>query len=659
MKFSESFYLIAAIAVLTAVGLTVAGEPANAQATTARAAIIAPSRESTEEEAFETAQPRSETSQADAAAAAARSSALSVRTLRGLLDTFGIPFDEVTTQEELADYPVAYLSGGFYNDILETGWSNALYRYVERGGVLVAPSSIGSSLYPLFGVSDAQPSKSRYRLEFNTDVPHPDPALSYIDHENEKVISLGNGPEHIYDEVIWTHGYETSPEAEALAEFDDGSAGVVRNYFGRGMTYLLGFSWVESIMLPRVGHDFEAQRAFVNSVEPSADVVLLFAKAVYESNAYPAVYLHTIPDAARTALILSHDVDAQTSFVDSLKFARLAESFDASATFFENTKYFSDWKDIDYYNVEENKEAIRELAKRGFDIGSHTVSHYTQLDTAPLGDPEVTYAEYAPTEEVTLYGEVRVSKELLDRDIPGQETVSFRAGDLAFHDGLIGVLDDAGYLYDSTFSANDVLTSFPFFAARKRVPFSKLSSVIEIPLTLDDSLGFLTPDTVDTAVDTWIEVLEAHAANESITVLLNHPSDTRDADYKLRAQERLMERAEELGAWMGDLTSFGEFWRSRHNTDVSVELGENSREELSEESGPLTIRIDTPYAQIHPALSIVVGNVPSERSIVLEDAQGSELSYTKRSAPGETKNSSFVYLVDIGLAGRNETAPMR
>jgi len=32
------------------------------------------------------------------------------------------------------------------------------------------------------------------------------------------------------------------------------------------------------------------------------------------------------------------------------------------------------------------------------------------------------------------------------------------------------VLDEAGYMYDSTFSANDVLTAFPFRALKLRKP---------------------------------------------------------------------------------------------------------------------------------------------------------------------------------------------
>jgi peptidoglycan/xylan/chitin deacetylase (PgdA/CDA1 family) len=591
-------------------------------------AIVAPSASGASLENLRSAEDRFQGFSSTEAAEAAQSTALSVRTLKGILETFMIPYALVTEPEELRGFQLVYLSGGFYNSVLEEGWGNALFRFVEEGGVLVAPSGIGSTLYSLFGVADGESIKTRYRLRFVED----DPVLSYVDHPKEREISLGNGPGHFYDEVIWTHGY-TVAEGEVLARFDDGSAGLVRNYFGRGMAYLLGVSWVESVMLPRVGHDFEAKRQFVNSVEPSADVILLLVKAAYEAYSSPAVYLHTIPRGAPTALILSHDVDAQTSFVDSLKFADLADAYGASATFFQNTKYFVNWKDIDYYNIPENLEAIRELRRRGFDIGSHTVAHYTQLDTAPIGDPETTFADYDPVDGVTLFGEVLVSKELLDRDIPNQETVSFRAGDLAFHDGLIGVLEDSGYLYDSTFSANDVLQSFPFFAARRRVPFAELSNVIEIPMTLDDSLGFLTPETVDDAAARWIEVFEHNAANESITVLLNHPSDTRNQDHKLRAQEQVMRRAEEMGAWMGDVTSFGEFWRSRNRSTLGVSAG-----------SPYVIRLGLPAADLHRDLAVVVGNLTEGRVIELFDAEGRKLSYDRVVSP---RDPSFFHLTNI------------
>ncbi len=232
---------------------------------------------------------------------------------------------------------------------------------------------------------------------------------------------------------------------------------------------------------------------------------------------------------------------------------------------FENTKYFTDYLDIDYYNIKENVDAIRKLKEMGWDIGSHTVSHYKKLSRADMGEKDVTFETYNPLERKTLRGEVAVSKEILDRDIPDQNTVSFRAGDLEYHSSLIKVLEEYGYLYDSTFSSNDILTAFPYFAFRERIPGSPETDIIEIPVTLDDALGYLTPDTVDKAVAVWKKVVKLNSDNSAVTVLLIHPSDTRDSNHKLIAQEKLMKYVAERNGWMGNLTEFGVFWRNRSN----------------------------------------------------------------------------------------------
>jgi peptidoglycan/xylan/chitin deacetylase (PgdA/CDA1 family) len=387
-----------------------------------------------------------------------------------------------------------------------------------------------------------------------------------------------------------------------LAEFDDGSIGFVRNRYGRGNTYLLGLSYAESVLLPQVGDDFEAQRKYVNSIEPSADVIMLILKCIYESNYVPYVYLSTAPYAKPTALILSHDVDAQTSFVDSLKFAKLEKRYGVTSTFFINTKYFTDWMDIDYYNIEENRDAILELHRMGWEIGSHTVSHYKKFSGVAEGDPAVTFETYDPQNRITVQGEVRVSKELLDRDVPGLDTVSFRAGDLEFPHILIRVLEEAGYLYDSTYSANDVLTAFPYMAIAERHLGSPESRIIEIPVTLDDSMGYLTPKTVDMAAQSWLEVAAAHRDNEAITVLLVHPSDTRTETYKLEAQKRLMEGVGVMDGWMGDVRTYGRFWQSRDKTEFNV---------FRESNGTLIIHVNGREKNLYPAIGFVVGNLKS------------------------------------------------
>ena len=91
------------------------------------------------------------------------------------------------------------------------------------------------------------------------------------------------------------------------------------------------------------------------------------------------------------------------------------------------------------------------------------MSHAKQFRFFQLGDLSVNSANYQPLKEKTILGEVKVSKELLDQDIPGQRTVGFRAGELAYPPQLLTALSAAGYLYDSSFSANNILSNYPFF----------------------------------------------------------------------------------------------------------------------------------------------------------------------------------------------------
>jgi len=537
------------------------------------------------------------------------------RALRRIFDILGIPYDILTDTKNLDNYRVIYTAGLLTNNKLSADLMNVLYDYVEFGGTLVSAGETGNKLYPLFGILGHTASRKRYRMSFIGE----DSSMRYIDHPREKTISLGNGEGHFYDEVIWSHGY-TPSTATVLAIFNDHTAGFLKNRYERGAAYLLGLSYSESVLLPQIGNDYEAQRKYVNSFEPSADVIMLLLKSIYESRYAPYVYFSTIPYARPTALILSHDVDAQTSFVDSLKFADIEQKYGAKSTFFENTKYFTDWMDIGYYNIKENVDSIRELKRRGWDIGSHTVSHYKKFASVEEGDPNVTFETYDPKHKKTVQGEVRVSKELLDRDIPGQYTLSFRAGDLEFPEILIRVLEQAGYKYDSTFSANDVLSAFPFYALKERRSDSKESSIIEIPVTLDDSMGYLKPGTVDKAVKTWFDIVNRHMDNEAITVLLIHPSDTRTKTYKLEAQEKLMKKVSQLGGWMGDLTTFGKFWRDRHNTKLEL---------FRDANGTLVIKLNKTADCLNPAVGFVVGNTKSKR-VVVQDRADKALHYTLR-----------------------------
>jgi len=547
--------------------------------------------------------------------------------LRRIFSTLGIPVEVVSGAGALDGYGAVFTAGPLLNGRVASGLADALYGYVEAGGVLVSAGEAGSAMYPLFGVLNRVASRTRTRLAFAGQ----DPSLSYLVHPRQLEISLGNGVPPFFKEVIWTHGAALGPEATGLGRFDDGSAGFSVHPYGRGRAYLLGVSYTESVLLPQVGGSYNAERQYVNGIEPSADSILLLLKAIWADAAAPSVCLASIPYALATALLLTHDVDAQTSFVDSLKFAALEKKYGVKSTFFINTKYFTDENDIDYFNVPENLEAVRQLRKQGWDIGSHTVAHSVSLASAPEGDPAVTRKTYNPLKKLTVWGELKVSKELLDAALPGHSTVAYRSGDLAFPRSLIRVLQEAGYLYDSTYSANATLSAFPFLAFADQLVGARESQVVEIPVTLDDSQGFLTARTVSTAVEKWAEVLRANAQYGGITVLLIHPSDTRTENFKLQAQESLMKEAAALGAWMGDLSTFGRFWARRAALAFSTDLGGD---------GGLVIRVGAREADLDPALGFEVGGFAG--GIRILDSQGKQLDFAAKTRNGR------VYLARSG-----------
>ena len=576
--------------------------------------------------------------------------------LQRIAEIQGIPYRLILdpNPQVLNQYPLIVMAQAPSNADLDAAWREALYSYVEDGGVLFVPGKPGSELFPLLGMRSVDSNRLRTRLHFVDDYlptgPNnrangdtgsgagaaAEPAFAYIDHPRERVISLGNGSEQVYEQVIWSHGAQHDGMAEVLARFGDGSAAMLRNYYGRGVVYYFGLSFAESVLLPQTGGDYEAQRTFVNTVEPSADVVMLLIKALYEDTLPLPVYKSAVPQARPTALLLSHDVDAQTSFVDSLKYAALAEEFDARATFFINTKYYENWMDIAYYSVPDNQRAIRELARRGHEIGSHTVAHAKEFDEAPVGSAQVAADSYAPQSRITINGEVRVSKQLLDQDVPRQDTVSFRAGYLAFPPELISVLDAAGYQYDSSFSANDVLTTFPYFALPKRQPGAVQSQIIEIPVTFDDAVGYLTRETEAPAVQQWQQVLKAHADNETISVLLIHPSDSRNKTYKVDAQRELMEYAENLNAWMGSIGEFGNFWRARDQLAIT-NVRQSSRGDQSGSSADreLKIQLSQPAEALHPLTGLVVPGTYSADAVRVVDSTGTEIPVQLRRAGGK------------------------
>lgn len=164
-----------------------------------------------------------------------------------------------------------------------------------------------------------------------------------------------------------------------------------------------------------------------------------------------------------------------------------------------------------------------------------------------------------------MFGEVRVSKQLLDGELPGQQTVFFRAGHLRVPPTLPEVLQRCGYLFDSSFTAPDVLTNFPY-ALPLGLSFEEDSGILEFPLTFEDEEA----PRLDLRVTNMLDVIRANAENEAISVILIH---SNEAHYKLKAEEDLLGQLPP-GVIATDAVSFARFWRARERLKWTIAPGQ-------------------------------------------------------------------------------------
>ena len=519
-------------------------------------------------------------------------------------DILGIACFVTADPAEATRGPLVCAAGGLWNGTLTAREFYGLASWVESGGTLLSSGGLGSKYFPLFGIGQPVDSRRRFRVRF--EAPGTDPALAYLDRPEEQETRLGD--EKLFKEVVWTRSFPVKG-AKSLAKTEDGLSLFSAADYGKGRAYALGLSFTDAVLLPQVGGDYEAQRSWINGFEPGADVFILLLKAIFEDSFEPFVYLCAIPEGRKTALLLSHDVDAQSSFVHSAEFAAMEKRHGTRSTFFVTTKYFADETDAAYWDPA-RAAFVRKAKELGGDVGSHSVAHSRRFGDFPAGDGAVRKADYDPVRSPTVLGELLVSKELLDEGLPGQDTRAFRAGELRIPRGLGSALELAGYRYDSSYSANDTMTNFAYRMMRDRNPGSGESGVVEIPVTFDDSQGLLTASNWRDVAAKWIDVVRANAANEAISVLLIHPTV---AGYKLEAEESLLAALEGKDVWIGDVSSYGAFWNERAALGYEARL----------EGDRLVVRLEG--EALPPGQCLVAKRTPLVRSVEVQGSGGSVL----------------------------------
>lgn len=215
-------------------------------------------------------------------------------------------------------------------------------------------------------------------------------------------------------------------------------------------------------------------------------------------------------------------------------------------------------------------------------------------------------------------GSSRCQRPLLEEDAP-QDVVSFRAGHLLYPNRLVNGLDTLGYRYNSTYSANTVMTSFPYRNVKGRTFSGPLSEVWKVPMTISDVFRDepISEENWPDKVDIWLDVLEKHTANGSPGVLLIHPN----RGYKLDAEQSFIEQLPSEMAIVST-EAFGRFWKDRLAAGVQTKRAGET----------LTIHL-TNRQTLPDSLSLVIDDGADLEDITLRNEEGFALAHETPSRP--------------------------
>lgn len=461
-----------------------------------------------------------------------------------------------------------------------------------RGGTVIVCGTIGGGLEEVFGISNQHEPSYPTAL-----VVHDDPWLLEAGNVTpgtfvrEWVVPLRH-PEGS-EPPIGVTSYRPSTAA-VLASYTDGTAAILQRPVGPGWAVAVGIDLGYVLWRGQTLRAEGFSGSFNNRFTPGTDTVLLLLEALYRRGEPRAVTIDPTPEGKAMTVLLTHDVDAQTSMRNSLTFAKEEKDRGVRGTFFIQTKYIRDFND-EVFLTDQWMADMKALAATGMEIGSHTVAHSKVFDRFPFGTGMEQYPDYRPivtgrfsAQGATVLGELRVSKFLLETLAPGVQVRSFRAGELAYPLTLPQALGATGYSYNSTATANTALTHLPYRLTKDRMDTTEVG-VYEFPVTIEDEelppLGERLPDALTVA-----HQLKRYGG---VMTVLIHPNIL---DHKLRFETGLIDALKGT-AWIGALDEFGDWWRGRDHVEVDVvetKLGAHLRLTAREAVRGLTAHLPPP-----------------------------------------------------------------
>jgi len=476
------------------------------------------------------------------------------------LQTIGIPFCITRDHGEALRHRVVMAYPTISGRVLPSEALQALSKFPAQGGTLIGVNVEGGGMNELFGFSKVDSGRSRHQMTFDTS----HPLARAFDDPRERIIPISDPKSG--ESGMGSDGYIDAKEA--IARFDDGTAAITSHPVGDGYAYAFGIDLGFFLLTGYNNREQGVARRYVNSYEPTLDVLLRLLRNMYRAGEPSAVTLGTVPQGKPLATLITHDVDYGASLKNSAEYAEYEAAAGLRATYFVQAKYVRDWNDDIFFN-DTAPAALQHLRKLGMEIASHSVAHSMVFHKLPLGSGDERYPQYQPfvrdkehTENATILGELRISRFLLEHFLPDYRVVSFRPGHLRNPFTLPQALEATGYLYSSSVTANDSLTHLPFRLNYGR-DIAAQSAIYEFPVGIEDEEEPRLGDRVPQAL-----ALADHLSHYGgLLVVLIHPNIT---GHKLQFEKQFVAALRQR-AWFGTMREFGEFWVARDLVQVDVE----------------------------------------------------------------------------------------
>lgn len=479
--------------------------------------------------------------------------------LKEMLQTSGIPYIFSYDFDVLKRTKIIFLDFDIDKPQTLTAEQNTFFHtFVKNGGVLIGneilPTRYGA-FKDLFGYRSYTPSASHYTLRLLSSEYY-----GYMNTPEEKNYSLSTLSKAPFTNMI------KIGSAIPIACYEDNATAISLNHYGKGVAINLGISLFDLRYRNLFAKDFHANKAYINHFEPLSDFMILFLKGIYEQTVTSSLMLHTAKDGNQATVMMTHDVDFDTSIKNIPRFTAVEEKLGFRATYNIQVKYITDDKDRAFF-LPKNLHHLLDAQNRGHEIGGHTIVHTKNFFLLPRGDCNESYPDYQPfsvsdledSGDPTVCGEVRVAKELL-LGAGVKEVVSFRSGELLYNPHLPEVLEKFGYRYSSSFSAEDVLSYFPYRYMKSYKTLSDPSKVWEIPLVLEDE--FFPPMYFRTG--SALALFKKIYDNGAVYTILDHPDLTL---YKVKnldpyfIEDFYKKLPEDV--WKPTMEVFGAYWDKR------------------------------------------------------------------------------------------------